>query len=155
MFKDTYIHIQVFQYLQLELPHGKTNKMTRASSKDSDQPGHPPVLISLRCLHEQALGSWLPIKPTAKTLIRLGECPGSSESLPGAQVILLVLPCCGMFNNVQLVMTYNCCMLLIIGMGWIILLISLCTKQVGGAKVEELNLFLLQRPLMLIYLWCV
>ena len=32
-----------------ERPHDKTNKMTCAPSKDSDQPGHPPSLISLRC----------------------------------------------------------------------------------------------------------
>ena len=30
---------------QNELPHDKTNKMTCAPSKDSDQPGHPPRLI--------------------------------------------------------------------------------------------------------------
>ena len=30
-----------------------------------------------------------------KTLIRLGECTGLSESLLGAQVILFVLLCCG------------------------------------------------------------
>ena len=32
---------------------------------------------------------------TAKTLIRLGECPGWSESSLGAQVIVLVLSCAG------------------------------------------------------------
>ena len=31
--------------LQFELPHGKTNKMTCAPRKDSDQPGHSPSLI--------------------------------------------------------------------------------------------------------------
>ena len=50
---------------------------------------------SLRCLHEEALGPWLPIIRTAKTLIRLGGCPGWSESLLGAQVVLLVLSCGG------------------------------------------------------------
>ena len=31
-------------------PHrDKTNKMACAPSEDSDQPGHPPSLISLRC----------------------------------------------------------------------------------------------------------
>ena len=34
---------------------------------------------------------------TAKTLIRLGRCPGWSESSLGAQVIFLVLPCGGSF----------------------------------------------------------
>ena len=32
-----------------EPPHDKTNKMTCAPSNDSDQPGHLPSLISLRC----------------------------------------------------------------------------------------------------------
>ena len=35
---------------------------------------------------------------TAKTLIRLGRCPGCSESSLGAQVILLVLSCGGSFQ---------------------------------------------------------
>ena len=29
--------------------HDKTNKMTRAPSDDSDQPGHPPSLFNLHC----------------------------------------------------------------------------------------------------------
>ena len=33
-----------------------TNKITCAPSEDSDQPGHPPSLISLRCPHEERLG---------------------------------------------------------------------------------------------------
>ena len=32
-----------------ETPHDKTNKMAYVPSKDSDQPGHLPSLISLRC----------------------------------------------------------------------------------------------------------
>ena len=40
---------------------------------------------SLRCPHEESFGPSLPIKRTAKTLIRLGECPGWSESSLGAQ----------------------------------------------------------------------
>ena len=36
---------------------------------------------------------------TAKTLIRLGGCPGSSESSLGAHVILLVLSCCGSYRT--------------------------------------------------------
>ena len=59
----------------LEKPYDKTNKMACAPSEDSDQPGHPPSLISLRCPHEGTLGS-VPIEHTAKTLIRLGGCPG-------------------------------------------------------------------------------
>ena len=55
-----------------EPQHDKTNKMTCVPSKNSDQPGHPPTLISLRCPHEEALGPLLLIKRTAKMLIRLG-----------------------------------------------------------------------------------
>ena len=47
-------------------------------SEDSDQPGHPPSLISLRCPHEESLGPYtcIPTERTVKTLIRLGGCPG-------------------------------------------------------------------------------
>ena len=44
-----------------------------------------------RCPPEAKLGPKLPIERTAKTLIRLGGCPGWSESSLGAKVILLVL----------------------------------------------------------------
>ena len=40
---------------------------------------------SLCCPHEERLGPWLPIERTTKTLIRLGGCPGWSESSLGAQ----------------------------------------------------------------------
>ena len=48
----------LFAYFQLhslhlfifEPPRDKTNKMACAPSEDSDQPGHPPSLISLRCV---------------------------------------------------------------------------------------------------------
>ena len=48
--------------------------MICAPSEDSDQPGHPPSLISLRCPHEETLGPQLPIEHTAKTPVRLGGC---------------------------------------------------------------------------------
>ena len=38
-----------------EPSHDKTNKMACAPSEDSDQPGHRPSLISLRCLLEESL----------------------------------------------------------------------------------------------------
>ena len=72
-----------------EPPHDKTNKMTFAPSKESDQAGHLPSLNSLHCPHEDRLDPQLPFECTAKTLIRLGW----SESLLGAHVILLVLSC--------------------------------------------------------------
>ena len=77
--------------LIIEPPHDKTNKTACAPSKDSDQPGHPPSLISLRCPHEESLGPKLPSECTVKTLIRLGGCPGRSESSLGAYAISLVL----------------------------------------------------------------
>ena len=54
---------------------------------------------SFRCPHEEALGPYLPQKHTAETLIRLGGCPGWSESLLCTQLILLVLSCCGSFDK--------------------------------------------------------
>ena len=59
-----------------EPPHDRTNKMACGPSEDSDQPGHPPSLISFRCPHEENFGSNLPIERTSKTLIRLGACRG-------------------------------------------------------------------------------
>ena len=52
-----------------EPPHDKTNKMACALSEDSDQTRWG----SLCCAHEESLGPKLPIKRTAKTLIRLGS----------------------------------------------------------------------------------
>ena len=46
------------------------------ASAESDQ--------SLHCPHEETLGPKLPVEHTARTLIRLGRCPGWSESLLGA-----------------------------------------------------------------------
>ena len=64
-----------------EPEHGKTSKISCVPSEDSDQPGHP---------HENTLSHCLSIKRTAKT-----DRTGGSESSLGAQVILLVLSCCG------------------------------------------------------------
>ena len=47
-----------------EPPRDKTNKMEYAPSEDSDQPGHPPSLISLRCPHDESLGPELPTERT-------------------------------------------------------------------------------------------
>ena len=46
---------------------------------------------SFHCPHKESLTPQLPIERTVKTLIRLGGCPGWSESSLGAKVILLVL----------------------------------------------------------------
>ena len=73
-----------------QFAHDKTNKMTCAPSEDSDQSGHAPSLISIHYALYGELRTrffmW-----TVKTLIRLGGCPGGSESSLGAQFILLVL----------------------------------------------------------------
>ena len=51
-----------------EPEHDKPNKMACACREDSDQLGHPPILISLHCLQE---------KPKV-----LGYLKGASEDLP-------------------------------------------------------------------------
>ena len=61
-----------------EPSHDKTNQMACAPSEDSDQPRHSPSLI-------RVFASSLFFMRTAKTLIRLGGCPGWSESALGAQ----------------------------------------------------------------------
>ena len=67
--------------------HGEISKMSQIMTKPTkwhvrrvktDQPGHPPSLIRERlcCPHEESLGPYLHIEGTAKTLFRLGRCPG-------------------------------------------------------------------------------
>ena len=82
----------------IEPPHDKTNEMACAPNENSDQPGHPPSLIRVFAVRMKK--PWLPIERTAKTLIRLGGCPGWSESSLGATFILLVLSCRGSYFNV-------------------------------------------------------
>ena len=54
-----------------------SRSMTKSTpSKNSDQPGHPPSLISPHCLTENALDPWLLTERQAKNPIRLGTCPG-------------------------------------------------------------------------------
>ena len=87
-FCSTCLHIalQHKNKIAFEPGHGKVNKITCALSKDSDQKGIYVVTVHLK----QPLDLGHP-EPTAKTLIRLSGCPCSSESLLGAQVILLAL----------------------------------------------------------------
>ena len=72
----------------IEPPHDKTNKIVCAPSDDSDQPGHPHSLIRVFAVRMKK--AW-DLERRAKTLIRLGGCPGLSESSLGAQIILFVL----------------------------------------------------------------
>ena len=55
--------------------------MACAPSEDSDQPAHPINLVRVFAVHMKKV--W--VERTAKTLIRLGGCPGWSESSMGAQ----------------------------------------------------------------------
>ena len=72
--KDT-VTVAVFiqRWNLFELQHDKTNKMTCAPNEDSVQPAQPRSLISLHCPHEEALGPWLFLERTAKTLIRQAD----------------------------------------------------------------------------------
>ena len=67
----------------------KPTKMASAPSEDSDQPGHPPSLLSLRCLHDESLCPQLPIERTAQA-----NAQADLSSLV-AHAILLVLSCTG------------------------------------------------------------
>ena len=59
-----------------EPPHDKSNKMTCAPTEDSDQPGHPPRLISVFAIC--SVGSYGPSASSCgqRRLIRVGRCPG-------------------------------------------------------------------------------
>ena len=61
-------------------------------SEDSDQQSDQ----NLRCLHEESLSPWLPIKRTAKT-DQTGRTPRLIGVFTGRTVILLVLSCRGSF----------------------------------------------------------
>ena len=63
--------------MKIESRHDKTSKLICAPSEDSDQSGHLPSLIRVSAVRlKQNLGPKLPTERTAKTLIRLGGCPG-------------------------------------------------------------------------------
>ena len=84
-----------------EPQHDKTNERICAPSKDSDQPGHPPILIrvfAVRMNKPWALSYPLSAQRKlwsdwAMTLFRLSRCPGWSVT----HVILLTLSCCGSY----------------------------------------------------------
>ena len=89
--------------------HNKTNKMTFVPSEDSAWASAQSAQSSLSTWRnigssathwahcKDSLSAWktfgpqLPIERTVKTLIRMGGCPGWSESSLGANIILLVL----------------------------------------------------------------
>ena len=79
---------------RFEPQHAKANKMTYVPSEDLGQPGHPSSLIRVfAVVFIGSSGSKASSCRQWRLLIRLGKCPGLSESLLGAQVILLVLSC--------------------------------------------------------------
>ena len=96
-------HNKIVQHGNQSAEHGHECKHKRAASWQNQQNGMCAQRSlrsawasaqsdqSLRCPHEESLGPYLPIECTAKTLIRLGGCPGWSESSLGAHAILLVL----------------------------------------------------------------
>ena len=105
------VHVGIFQITPLifyltgfasckwnEPHHDKTSNMACASSKDSDQPGHPPSLIRIFavCLKK----AWVLSYPLSaqRRLTNLGRCLGWSESSLGAHAISLVLSKCGSDN---------------------------------------------------------
>ena len=71
-------------HIAFEPQHDKTNKAACAPSKDSDQPGHPYSLIRVFTVRMEKL--WvlsIPLSTQQRLLIRLGRCPGWSESSLG------------------------------------------------------------------------
>ena len=66
--------ISVLQ-LAFEPPHDKTNKMACAPNEDSDQPGHPPRLISVFTDHMKK--AWVLSYPlsTSKDSDQAGRMP--------------------------------------------------------------------------------
>ena len=66
-------------------PHDKTNKMACSPSEDPDQPGHPTSQIKVFAVRLKK--AWVLSYPLSAQwrLIRLGGCPGWSESSLGIQ----------------------------------------------------------------------
>ena len=77
----------------------------RTKARQNVRPAKTQVSFGIRPVWSESLlcAQWVAIRTqafsmlTAKTLIRLGGCPGWSESSVGAQAILLVLLCCGSY----------------------------------------------------------
>ena len=78
---------QVYSADHHKMTHGMTKptKWHVRPAKTQISLGIRPSDQSLRCPHVETLGSWLSLEHTAKALIRLGRCPGWSESSLGTQ----------------------------------------------------------------------
>ena len=73
-----------------EPPHDKTNRMACAPSEYSDQPGHPPSLISVFAVHMKK--TWVLRYPSsAQRRLITGRMPRLIWVFAGRTVILLVL----------------------------------------------------------------
>ena len=71
--------------IQIEPPQDKINKLACAPIEDSDQPWHPPSMISVFAVRTKK--AWVlsyPLSPQQR-LIKLGGCLGWSESSLGTQ----------------------------------------------------------------------
>ena len=86
-------HLKHKQLIQSwsEPQHDKTNNTACAPSKVSN---HQSLLCAQQVAKDKSF-----FMQTAKTLIRLGGCPGWSESSLGTHAILLALSCKGSFIN--------------------------------------------------------
>ena len=84
---------------RFEPQHDKTNKMAYAPSEDSDQPGYPPSLIRVFAVRMKKAWTLSYTFSTQRKLIRLGGCPGWSESSLRAYVISMVLSLGGSYRQ--------------------------------------------------------
>ena len=94
---NTFIPLLSYQYLSRLMT--KPTKWHVCSAKIQISLGVRPVWSESSLSTWRKLGSSATIKHIAKTLIRLGECPGWSESLLGADAILLALSWDGSFST--------------------------------------------------------
>ena len=82
-----------------EPPRDKTNKMTVRPAKTQISLGIRPVCSESSLSAWRKLGFLATHWAHSETLIRLGGCPGWSESSQGAHAILLVLSWGGSYND--------------------------------------------------------
>ena len=96
-------------WYNIEPAHDKTNKMACAPSEDSDQPGHPPSLIRVFAIRMKE--PWVLSCPLSaqRRLIRLGGCPGWSESSLGAHAIWWVLSCAASLLYNSMILLVDSC----------------------------------------------
>ena len=98
------VRLKVLAWLKMQDLSRRTTKTTEwnvCPAKIQISPGIYPDWSVSSLYAWRKLWHWLPTERTAKTLIRLGGCPGWSESSLGAHVILLVLSCGGSFDKTK------------------------------------------------------